>query len=424
MHPIIPKNITKVIEAIIKKGGRPFLAGGAVRDSLLKIATKDLDFEVYNISIDSLMSTLAEFGRVDAVGRSFGVIKLWINQGKELDFSLPRRESKIGLGHKGFLVSPDSSMTYQEACARRDFTINAMLMNPTDGTILDFFNGKDDLDKRILRHTSDHFIEDPLRPLRAVQLAARFGLSVDPDTAELCASMVDEALHLPIDRIRSEFEKWVLRSSVPSVGLKTLVEIGWYSVFFNKEKPDEEQLNKVSQVCAIDKSAIIADRDKLPAKDRIVLFVAALVRNLSKPSADRFLEKIGMPLKSVQRVHVLISEAEQFEKTGLQIDSELIRSSIRLGEESIRMLVRLLSATSQNDLPIQELMYRAETLKIIDFPPEPLLQGRDLIDLGIAPGPIIGKLMREVFEAQLSNEFNTKEDAILWISSKLEINQP
>src|SRR4051812_23589293 len=127
---IASPHIHRILEAIKAAGGRPLIVGGAVRDWLMGGEGKDFDIEVYDLSIDRLSEVLAGFGRVDAVGRSFGILKMRLPDGQELDVSLPRRESKVGTGHRGFIAEPDPTMTPHEAAARRDFTWNALALTP------------------------------------------------------------------------------------------------------------------------------------------------------------------------------------------------------------------------------------------------------------------------------------------------------
>ncbi len=103
--------------------------GGSVRDMLLDVPSKDIDIEVFGLDADELVGILSQFGKVDAVGKSFGVLKVQM-KGKDYDFSLPRRENKEGRGHKGFMVAVDPNMSLAEASKRRDFTINAISYNP------------------------------------------------------------------------------------------------------------------------------------------------------------------------------------------------------------------------------------------------------------------------------------------------------
>ncbi|MBN1854502.1 MAG: CCA tRNA nucleotidyltransferase, partial [Pirellulales bacterium] len=150
------------------------LVGGCVRDHLLGKMPKDIDIEVFGLRYDQIADALNHDFRVDVVGQSFGVIKI----DNEIDISLPRSESKCGVGHTGFMVTVDPMMTPRDAAARRDFTINSLAMD-FDGQIFDFFGGQEDLNRKILRATTAAFQEDPLRVLRGMQFAARFGFQME-----------------------------------------------------------------------------------------------------------------------------------------------------------------------------------------------------------------------------------------------------
>src|SRR5690606_21361730 len=155
------------------------------------------------------------------VGEAFAVYKI----GRDLDVSLPRRERKIGRGHRGFVVTGDPEMSFVDACKRRDFTINAILKDPMTGEVVDPFNGRQDIKDETLRHVSDDtFAEDSLRVLRAAQFAARFEFEVAPATAELCSSI--DVTDLPRERIWGELEKLLLLAEQPSVGLQLLYDWG------------------------------------------------------------------------------------------------------------------------------------------------------------------------------------------------------
>jgi len=149
----------------------------------------------------------------------------------EVDVSIPRRESKTGQGHRGFTVVGDPTMTVDEAARRRDFTINAILYDPLGDKIIDPFGGTADLRRRMLRVVDPStFVEDSLRVLRAMQFAARFRLSIDPATTTLCRSI--DLGDLPSERIWAEFEKLLLLSTHPSVGLEIALDLGIIAKLF------------------------------------------------------------------------------------------------------------------------------------------------------------------------------------------------
>ena len=169
------ETVKEVARLVKKAGGRALLVGGCVRDSLLGADTeiKDYDLEVYGLESEKLESVLSARFKLDLVGRSFGVIKL---HHYDIDIALPRRETKLGAGHRAFGIDSDPFMPIEDAAARRDFTINAIYRDPLTDEIVDPYGGRRDLEERILRHVSPHFAEDPLRVLRGMQFVARFCL--------------------------------------------------------------------------------------------------------------------------------------------------------------------------------------------------------------------------------------------------------
>ena len=189
----VPEKILSLSRAIHEAGGRALLVGGCVRDALMGAPPKDWDLEVYNLDAARLRAILDQFGSVNVVGEAFTVYKL----GQHLDVSIPRRERKSGRGHKAFVIEGDPAMSVAEATRRRDFTINAILQDPLTGELIDPFDGRRDIEQRVLRAVStETFAEDSLRVLRAAQFAARFQFDIDPETVELCRS-IDLAICRP-----------------------------------------------------------------------------------------------------------------------------------------------------------------------------------------------------------------------------------
>src|SRR5687767_12914858 len=190
-----------IARAVQAAGGRALIVGGWVRDQLMQRESKDIDLEVYGLPSSRLRELLGQFGSVNAVGESFTVFKV-----ADIDVALPRRESKVGRGHKGFEVTGDPDMTPHEAARRRDFTVNAISWDPLTGEFEDPFDGRGDIGRKLLRAVDERtFGEDSLRVLRAVQFAARFGFVLDAATEALCRRIsLDD---LPAERVWGEFEK-------------------------------------------------------------------------------------------------------------------------------------------------------------------------------------------------------------------------
>src|SRR5688572_11173791 len=215
-----PDRVVALARAVAAAGGRALLVGGCVRDSILGHSSKDFDIEVFGLEQDRLGAILETFGRVDTVGESFTVFRLG-----DIDVSLPRRESKVGRGHRGFAVMGDPTLSPAAAARRRDFTINAIAQDPLTGEIIDPFGGRQDLEQRVLRVVDGGtFGDDSLRVLRALQFAARFELTVPRETRDICGGIpLDD---LPSERVWGEFEKLLLVARRPSIGLRLGMELG------------------------------------------------------------------------------------------------------------------------------------------------------------------------------------------------------
>jgi tRNA nucleotidyltransferase (CCA-adding enzyme) len=218
--------------AVQTAGGRLLVVGGAVRDHFLAAGgdatnPKDVDCEVFGIEADRLLTllqhNLPSGCDVNCVGASFGVFKVRTSTGREFDVSIPRRDSKSGVGHKGFTITGDPDMSVEDAARRRDFTMNAISFDPLTGEFLDPFHGRRDIEHRVLRVVDlERFGDDSLRVLRAVQFAARFNFVLDEASWNLCRDI--NLSDLPAERVWVEMEK-LLRSPKPSVGLRLALEL-------------------------------------------------------------------------------------------------------------------------------------------------------------------------------------------------------
>ena len=285
--------------------GRPRLVGGGVRDWLMGLVPDEgtnWDVEVAGVDFETLRRALAPFGATDVVGRSFGVIKVRGRSGAEYDFSLPRRESKTGQGHRGFAVEPDPTLGDRDAAARRDFTVNAVAMDPFTGDVIDPFDGRADLRARVLRHTSAAFGEDPLRVLRGFQLEARLDFTLAPETAALCRQMVGAYAELPVERVWAEWDKWAAKSARPSRGLQVLEETGWIVHFPEvaalRGTPQEPDWHPEGDVMThtghcLDALVGLEGWKSSPAARRRLLTFAVLAHDFGKPPTTQHAERRG-----------------------------------------------------------------------------------------------------------------------------------
>jgi tRNA nucleotidyltransferase (CCA-adding enzyme) len=426
--------------SIRSAGGRTRLVGGCVRDAVLGLSATDLDVEVYGIEAAALVDLLSSQFGVDLVGESFGVLRL---RNLPIDVALPRRESKRGLGHRGFEIESDPQMDPRDAASRRDFTMNAIALDPESGRFFDPFNGVADLTNRILRHTTEKFSEDPLRVLRGMQFAARFELQPAPETIELCRQIEPEGL--APERILGEWKKLILRGIRPSLGLAFLRDCGWIRHF-----PELEALIGCEQnprwhpegdvwIHTLHCMDVFAsERIGIEREDLIVGF-GVLCHDLGKPattfreedgritsknhesigidSTRQFLGRLTGEEKLIEEVVPLVAcHLAPIRLFGSNVsDAAIRRLARRVGR--IDRLVRVSLADQRGRPPLRVdrfeaggwLLERARELSIDDQPPKPLLMGRHLIELGLEPGPDFGRVLEACFARQIEGEFDTLE---------------
>ncbi|MDR2863869.1 MAG: HD domain-containing protein [Puniceicoccales bacterium] len=440
-----------VVEAVTAAGGRALLVGGCVRDALLGAQPKDVDIEVYGLEAAALERVLRSRFAIVSVGQSFGVFKL---KGCEVDVSLPRRESKAGTGHCGFVVQGDPHMGIAEAAARRDFTINAIYWDPRTGELLDPHGGRADLAGKIMRHTSPAFSEDPLRVLRAMQFAARFQLVPAPETVALCREITPEGL--PPERIFEEWSKLILKGMKPSLGLTFLRDCGWVQYYPElvaligceqdpRWHPEGDVWNHTLHCLDA-----FAARRTGEAWEDLVVGLAVLCHDLGKavttkkeadgrwhaygheeagvPIAQKFLERMTRHKELIDSVLPLVAcHMRPLELWRIQAGDAAVR---RLAGRVLRIdrLVRVDDADRRGRPPLvpedspqgKWLLERAAALAVEDSAPKPILKGRHLIGLGLKPSPAFRALLDEAFEAQLDGAFHDEDSAVAWAVGHLK----
>lgn len=427
-----------IAEQLKRAGGRALLVGGCVRDGLLGIEAKDVDMEVYGLDADTVERTLSQNFRLDTVGRAFGV---FIVKGYGIDIALPRRESNNGPRHTDFVIQGDPHMSPAEAAARRDFSINAISLDPLTGELLDPYSGITDLRAGCLRHISDAFSEDPLRVLRGMQFIARFNLEAAAETIALCQGLTPA--HLPAERLWQEWKKLILKGLHLAKGLSFLQACNWLRYFPElealvgcKQEPDWHPEGDVwTHTChCLDAYA----RNRIGDEwEDLVVGLAVLCHDMGKPVTsfvDPQTGRIRSPRHDIEGVPVaraFLQRLTQQKKIFDQVlplveqhmrplalyrdgagDSAIRRLAVRV--KRVDRLTRVAFADKSGRPPIavenfpegEWLLKRATQLAIKDSAPKPLMQGRHLIELGVQPGPHFGKLLDRCYEAQLNGDFS------------------
>lgn len=416
--PELPSRLLQIAEDIRSAGGRAFLVGGWVRDALLGKNCRDYDVEVYDLDQEQLISILKNYGRTNLVGKAFGVIHLAM-KGESLDFSFPRTESKVGYGHRGFVVHTDAKLSFREAALRRDFTINAMGMELPELTLCDPYGGIDDLKRCCLRHVGPAFAEDSLRVLRGVQFASRFNLTLAAETVELCRTL--SLSDLSIERLFEEFKKWLLKPGTPSCGLQAFCSIGLQG-FFPEVKPLENSWEKLGEF--LDNVSAYARQKNFQDEKRMVLMFSALLSGnvdggvCDEASVLKFLGRMTNEVKLVRNVPKLLKHAFVYSpENALETDSEIRRLSVAL--DGLELMLALAYCDPRFERERREafadaLKRRGQELGVLERAPEPYLTGRLLMELGVKPGKLMGELIKKSFELQLDGSLSSEEDALNW----------
>jgi tRNA nucleotidyltransferase (CCA-adding enzyme) len=433
--------------AIASAGGRALIVGGWVRDRLLGSASKDVDLEVYGLQPGALRGVLEQFGPVNAVGESFTVYKV-----ADIDVALPRRESKSGRGHKAFTVEGDPSMPIADAARRRDFTVNAIAWDPLTGEYLDPFDGRGDLlDRRVLRLVDPQtFADDSLRVLRGIQLSARFGLEMEGSTREVCRRIpLDD---LPAERVWGEIEKLLLLAPRPSDGFRLARDLGVVSRLFPELEaldgcPQEPEWHPEGDVWV--HTLMVVDRartriDDLGHPQQVTVMLGAVCHDLGKPPTtavvDGRIRSMDHEQAGVAPTRQLLDRLNIHSIGGFDVRAQIegivahhlkplafFKSSTPVGDGAFRRLAQkvnleLLARVAQSDCEgrlgnfdcsgIGWFLDRARALGVEHQPPAPIVRGRDLIALGVAPGPAMGELLRAIYEQQLDGRVASLDEGL------------
>jgi tRNA nucleotidyltransferase/poly(A) polymerase len=463
-------------------GGDVYAVGGFVRDLVLGRPAAEVDLLVARHGVEEIVRKLERRGRVSLVGKSFGIIKFAIH-GRTYDVALPRTDRARGegaRGHKDIVVAADPDLPVEKDLERRDFRTNSMALRLLDGSLIDPFEGrKDTLAKRIRLTNPAAFPEDPLRVIRVARFASVLGFKVDPSIYP-AARTVDLSA-LSVERITEELFKILLDSPRPSVGLEEMFRLGvlepWFpelqalalviqdSVFHPEKDAFGHHTVWAHTKLAVDQAAALSGRAGLPAPRRLALLLAALCHDLGKSGTTRWEFKrgrmavtscghdiqserasrrvlarfkiqtwngvnLGRLIPLLIRTHHRAGELwanredvtrKAFNRLAADVDGEiellvLLDAADRAGRGS--RLVRGLDRQARWLVKkFAELGVNRETIK-------PLVMGRDLIALGVPPGPGMGLLLKKLYKAQLDNAFDTRAAGLVKARRLVERKTP
>lgn len=438
--------IVREIQAeITAHGGRVLLVGGAVRDFLLGLPIKDIDIEVHGMPFDQLHALLQRFGTVSLMGKSFGVLRY---PGIDIDWAVPRTDAP---GRKP-KVTLDPYMDLKDAFSRRDLTINAMGIDMQTGELIDPFDGKKDLEQKILRATNAQFFqEDPLRLFRVMQFVSRFEMVPDEQLDEICSAM--DVSNVSIERIEKEFNKMLLKSRRPSLGIRWLKKIGRLAEILPelavtigvKQGEDYHPEGDVFEhtMQTVDAAAQLPYKEE---QERLILLYAALCHDLGKVTAtqedeDGKITSYGHAqegavlskklLKRIMRNKDLINTVSTLVKYHMDpiqfIDNDAKplaykRLANKLApQSSLSLLSDLVLAdkrgrNAKGSEPLRDsyqdvdlFRKRAQQANVFEYVEAPILRGSDIADL-IEPGPQMGLMLKRAYHIQLDEGVTDKAE--------------
>jgi tRNA nucleotidyltransferase (CCA-adding enzyme) len=435
----MPESLEMITKDIRQNGGKAYLVGGAVIDTLLKKDMKDWDVEVYGLSLGALHNLLSKYGTFVDAGKSFGVTKLKVG-GTQYDFSLPRRENRIGKGHSDFNVELVPNMSVKEAACRRDLTINSLAADLEDGTLYDFYGGVADLEAGRMKHTSEHFSEDPLRVLRIMQLLPRKGKFVDAGTLALCRSISCEYPTISKERVFEEWNKLLQKAQRPSVGLDFLVDSDWIRWFpeIDVLRRTEQNIDWHPEGNVFNHTKMVLDNAtklsrELPEDWRLAFMYGALLHDVGKavttsdelkspghdeagaPISRQFLGRITTEKDLTKRVEDIV---RYHMRPGQLIQGDARDSAWKRLHNRLRLdvagYISKADCAGRTGYSLDDPHPPSEKAlelfkKYGPEPIKPLVDGDDLIARGYKQGKILGDELRRLYEIQLENNAVNKE---------------
>ena len=420
-----PKKLDIIFDKLLNNGIKPIIVGGFIRDSILKITTNDIDIEVYNISsLKNLELLLKEFGSTNSVGKSFGVVKLNYKN-SNLDFTLPRIDSKIASGHKGFNIEINPSLDFYSAFSRRDFTINAIGFDVKEKVVIDPFNGVKDLKNKILRVVDEKtFVDDPLRVLRAVRFCAIYDLRMDKNLFKLAQKMVAKKMlnELSKERVFLEINKLLLNSKKPSIGLALLKDIGALKYFTQLQNSNlySSILKTVDEM-----KKLLTNNDKT----NTILMLSSVCYGFNENELISFMKNITNEKKIIDKILLLVNNYKKIDaiySNGVK-NSELFYLAAKVNIEEVLLLskaVYLAKNSTKTYKAGEVIKQRAEELNILNKKLSPFLKGRDILELESSLHIKIERknfsvILNNAYKAQINGIFSSHKQAIQWLKNYL-----
>jgi tRNA nucleotidyltransferase (CCA-adding enzyme) len=407
-----------------------YIVGGFVRDTCMGLTPNDADIEIYGISYENLLDKVSNLGKVSVVGKSFGVVKLTIGN-QEFDLALARTENRIGVAHTDFEVSFDTNLRPEDASKRRDFTINAMMLDH-NRKLYDFHNGQYHISQSLLHPVSEAFLEDPLRVLRGMQFASRFNMNASNRMIEYGRMCADEYENLSIDRVRDEWVKWA-KGMYPHKGIQFLDECRWLinyqEIFDTKYVPQnpyyhaEGSVFKHTQLVLmhaglqmnpiITFSALCHDMGKV----KYTIIENGVIKSPGHNDPElaiQFCNSIGLPVEMTGRIACLVRE-HMFDINSIT-PRTIKRLLTRIVSNDFENLCQLMVSDRLGRIPKKDSeIAQINEMRLVyrelgqENAVKPVIMGRHLVEKGFQPGPQFSVALKAAFEAQLDGNHSFEE---------------
>jgi poly(A) polymerase len=425
----------QIVTQIRSAGFTAFFAGGCVRDRLLGRTARDFD-----IATDARPEQIeALFPKTVAVGKAFGVIVV-VEDGIETEVATFRTDGGYQDGRR-----PESIhfCNAQEDALRRDFTVNGMFYDPVNDQVLDYVGGRADLQHRIIRAIGDpeqRFAEDHLRMLRAVRFAQTLGFVIDPATREAIRHHAPDLAKISIERIENEFSRTLTESLHPGDALRELAHLGLLEFIIPEVLPmigqdQPPQFHPEGDV--FEHTVLMLNQMKQPTRQ---LAYAVLLHDVGKPQtafhdgqrirfhghegvsaemAEKILRRLKLPSKEIRQIVIAVAGHMRFKDV-----QKMNRATLRklLGAETFELeleLHRLDCEGSHRQLDNHQfLLQLREQIRSEPILPERWITGRTLRELGVAPGPELGRLLQEAYDAQLEGRFADRDALLDWLKGR------
>ena len=386
-------------DEILNLGGKIYSVGGAVRDEFLGKESKDLDILISGIPMDKLEEILSKYGRVDAVGKSFGILKFKPKGSTEdIDIAIPRTEKPTGEGgHKGFEVSSSHELPIEKDLERRDFTINTIAKD-IDGNIVDPYGGQKDLQDKIIRVVNpEAFSDDPLRMLRAVQFASRFGFTIEPETMKMIQDNAERIKEIPPERILTEFDK-IVKGGNKLTGAFLLKQTGLLRNIFGKDL------------------GILVGQNVWENVKTMGEFIYLLSHNLVENPAEFYKNRLKGDIDTYKEIRALQLAFESGEATNLVEARSIAHNMYVISSQSL-----------QSNIIPKVIKTAAQELLSGKYPKtigELAVNGNDLMSLGLQGKQIGNTLKMMLLKIYSGGVINKKEDLLALTSqNKKNLNE-